>query len=46
MVRCTTLAALGDAAPALAPSLLIAGWAVREIGAASPLATDRVPVTA
>jgi uroporphyrin-III C-methyltransferase len=29
-VRCTTLAALGDAAPVLAPSLLIAGWAVRE----------------
>jgi uroporphyrin-III C-methyltransferase len=46
MVRCTTLAALGDAAPALAPSLLIAGWAVREIAAASPLATDSVPVTA
>jgi uroporphyrin-III C-methyltransferase len=46
MVRCTTLAALGDAAPALAPSLLIAGWAVREIAAAIPLATDGVPVTA
>jgi uroporphyrin-III C-methyltransferase len=29
-VFCTTLAALGDAAPVLAPSLLIAGWAVRE----------------
>ena len=28
-VRRTTLAALGDAEPVLAPSLLIAGWAVR-----------------
>ena len=33
-IRCTTLAALGDAEPTLAPSLLIAGWAVREIAAA------------
>jgi uroporphyrin-III C-methyltransferase / precorrin-2 dehydrogenase / sirohydrochlorin ferrochelatase len=32
-IRCTTLGALGDAAPALAPSLLIAGWAVRESAA-------------
>ncbi|MGD0731042.1 MAG: siroheme synthase CysG [Terracidiphilus sp.] len=32
-VRCTTLAALGDAEPTLAPSLLIAGWVVREIAA-------------
>jgi siroheme synthase len=29
-IRTTTLAALGDAAPALAPSLLIAGWALLE----------------
>jgi uroporphyrin-III C-methyltransferase/precorrin-2 dehydrogenase/sirohydrochlorin ferrochelatase len=29
----TTLAKLGDAAPALAPSLLIAGWAIRESSA-------------
>jgi uroporphyrin-III C-methyltransferase/precorrin-2 dehydrogenase/sirohydrochlorin ferrochelatase len=29
-VHRTTLAALGDAPPTLAPSLLIAGWAVRE----------------
>ena len=29
----TTLAALGQAAPTAAPSLLIAGWAVREIAA-------------
>ena len=46
MVQWSTLAALGDAAPALAPSLLIAGWAVREIAAASLLATDGIPVTA
>jgi uroporphyrin-III C-methyltransferase/precorrin-2 dehydrogenase/sirohydrochlorin ferrochelatase len=30
-VRCTTLAFLGEAAATAAPSLLIAGWAVREI---------------
>jgi uroporphyrin-III C-methyltransferase len=29
----TTLGALGDAEPALAPSVLIAGWAVQKIGA-------------
>ena len=34
----TTLGALGDAEPTLAPSLLIAGWAVREMDAASSLA--------
>jgi uroporphyrin-III C-methyltransferase/precorrin-2 dehydrogenase/sirohydrochlorin ferrochelatase len=33
-VRTTTLAALGDAEPALAPSLLIAGWALLESSAA------------
>jgi uroporphyrin-III C-methyltransferase/precorrin-2 dehydrogenase/sirohydrochlorin ferrochelatase len=33
-LRYTTLAALGDAVPALAPSLLIAGWALRESTAA------------
>jgi uroporphyrin-III C-methyltransferase len=33
-IRYTTLAALGDAEPTLAPSLLIAGWVVREIAAA------------
>ncbi len=33
-IRCTTLAALGDADPVPAPSLLIAGWAVREPAAA------------
>jgi len=44
-VRCTTLAALGDAEPAPAPSLLIAGWAVREIAAAEQLAAKGVPVS-
>lgn len=36
-IRYTTLAELGEAAPALAPSLLIAGWAVQE-SAACPTA--------
>jgi uroporphyrin-III C-methyltransferase / precorrin-2 dehydrogenase / sirohydrochlorin ferrochelatase len=45
-IRCTTLAALGDAEPTLAPSLLIAGWAVREIAAAHQLAANGVQVTA
>ncbi len=45
-IRCTTLAALGDAEPTLAPSLLIAGWAIREIAAAHRLAASGVPVTA
>jgi uroporphyrin-III C-methyltransferase len=44
-VRCTTLAALGDAAHTLAPSLLIAGWAVREIAAANQLAAKCISVT-
>ena len=33
-LRCTTLAALGNAEPVDAPSLLIAGWALRESSAA------------
>jgi uroporphyrin-III C-methyltransferase/precorrin-2 dehydrogenase/sirohydrochlorin ferrochelatase len=45
-VRCSTLAALGDAEPTLAPSLLIAGWAVREMAAANQLTATGVPVTA
>jgi uroporphyrin-III C-methyltransferase/precorrin-2 dehydrogenase/sirohydrochlorin ferrochelatase len=32
----TTLGALGKVEPAAAPSLLIAGWAVRELGATGP----------
>jgi uroporphyrin-III C-methyltransferase / precorrin-2 dehydrogenase / sirohydrochlorin ferrochelatase len=45
-VRCTTLAALGEAEPALAPSLLIAGWAVRETTATALAAHDGIQVTA
>jgi uroporphyrin-III C-methyltransferase/precorrin-2 dehydrogenase/sirohydrochlorin ferrochelatase len=44
-VRWTTLATLGDAEPVPAPSLLIAGWAVRE-SAAMQLAADGDSVTA
>jgi siroheme synthase len=32
-VKCSTLAALGDEAPMPAPSVLLAGWAVRETAA-------------
>jgi uroporphyrin-III C-methyltransferase/precorrin-2 dehydrogenase/sirohydrochlorin ferrochelatase len=42
----STLAALGNAAPALAPSLLIAGWAVRESCLAFQAVEMDVPVTA
>jgi uroporphyrin-III C-methyltransferase/precorrin-2 dehydrogenase/sirohydrochlorin ferrochelatase len=42
----TTLANLGAAAPARAPSLLIAGWALRESPAAWRTADDGVTVTA
>jgi uroporphyrin-III C-methyltransferase len=45
-VRYTTLAALGDATPTLAPSLLIAGWAVRQIAATNQLAAYSFSVTA
>ena len=45
-VRCTTLGALGDAEPTLAPSLLIAGWAVREIATHRSLAANGVSITA
>jgi uroporphyrin-III C-methyltransferase len=44
-IRRTTLAALGDAEPTLAPSLLIAGWAVGEKAAEYQAATGGVPVT-
>jgi uroporphyrin-III C-methyltransferase len=43
-IRYTTLAALGDAAPTQAPSLLIAGWAVRESSTAFSSAEDRTSV--
>ena len=42
-VRYTTLTALGASEPSLAPSLLIAGWAVRQIAAAIHPAADSVP---
>jgi uroporphyrin-III C-methyltransferase len=45
-VRCTTLAALGDAEPTRAPSLLIAGWAVRDLVAADRAAADTVSIPA
>jgi uroporphyrin-III C-methyltransferase len=42
----TTLGALGDAEPALAPSLLIAGWGVRQIATNACPAEAAIPVTA
>ncbi len=36
-IQHTTLGSLGEAAPALAPSLLLAGWAVRQSPAARPM---------
>ncbi|MGA3010350.1 MAG: siroheme synthase CysG [Terracidiphilus sp.] len=42
----STLAALGDTAPALAPSLLIAGWTIRESCASYQAGEIGVPVTA
>lgn len=41
-VRCTTLAALGDEAPLPAPSVLLAGWAVREIAVADAAISAQV----
>ena len=45
-LRRTTLGALADAEPVPAPSLLIAGWAVREIAGAGHEAASGVSVTA
>ncbi len=42
----TTLAALCEAAPTAAPSLLIAGWALRELAAASQPAAEGLSITA
>lgn len=42
----TTLAALGSAAPVPAPSLLIAGWTVREAATAAPAAQEAVATPA
>jgi uroporphyrin-III C-methyltransferase/precorrin-2 dehydrogenase/sirohydrochlorin ferrochelatase len=44
-IRLTTLGALGDAAPMLAPSLLIAGWAVAESSMRLDQAEETVPAT-
>jgi uroporphyrin-III C-methyltransferase len=45
-IRCTTLAALGGLAPIPAPSLLIAGWTVRNIRATTQLVANSAQVTA
>jgi len=45
-VHYTTLGALGDAEPALAPSLLIAGWAVRDVAANACRAQVRIQMIA
>jgi uroporphyrin-III C-methyltransferase/precorrin-2 dehydrogenase/sirohydrochlorin ferrochelatase len=45
-IRCTTLAALGDAEPIPAPSLLIAGWAIRESALIQQPAADGASVKA
>ncbi len=45
-IRCMTLATLGDAEPAPTPSLLIAGWAIRESAAIQQAPADGVSVTA
>jgi uroporphyrin-III C-methyltransferase/precorrin-2 dehydrogenase/sirohydrochlorin ferrochelatase len=45
-IRCTTLAALGDAEPVPAPSLLIAGWAIRESALIQQSAADGASVKA
>jgi uroporphyrin-III C-methyltransferase/precorrin-2 dehydrogenase/sirohydrochlorin ferrochelatase len=43
-VQSTTLAALGDCEPAIAPSLLLAGWAVRDVPATDNAAVDLIAV--
>ena len=45
-IRCTTLAALGDAEPVPAPSLLLAGWAIRESAAFQRCSADGAKITA
>jgi uroporphyrin-III C-methyltransferase len=45
-IRCTTLAALGDAEPVPAPSLLIAGWAIRESAAIQQCAAEGASIRA
>jgi len=45
-VSCTTLGALGEAAPALAPSLLVAGWALRDAAVGENAVQEAIQVTA
>jgi uroporphyrin-III C-methyltransferase/precorrin-2 dehydrogenase/sirohydrochlorin ferrochelatase len=45
-IRCTTLAALGDAEPVPAPSLLLAGWAIRESAVFQRCSADGAKITA
>ena len=45
-IRYTTLAALGDATPTHAPSILIAGWAVRETSSAVSMVEEPISLTA
>jgi uroporphyrin-III C-methyltransferase len=45
-IRCTTLAELGSLAPIPAPSLLIAGWTVRNIAAATQFVANSNQVRA
>jgi uroporphyrin-III C-methyltransferase len=45
-VVCTSLGALGEAPPAVAPSLLIAGWAVRDVAAAASAVQFAIQATA
>ena len=42
----TTLGELGDASAAAAPSILLAGWAIRNAAAALARAQDAIAVTA
>ena len=42
----TTLAELGDAAPAAAPSILLAGWAIRDAASAAARAQQAMAATA
>lgn len=44
-IRCTTLAALGDLDPVPAPSLLIAGWTLRESAAQAQSAAGAIEVS-
>ncbi|HEY1985593.1 MAG TPA: siroheme synthase CysG [Terracidiphilus sp.] len=45
-VYCTTLGRLGESAPAQAPSVLLAGWAIRAAATAQLYAEERITATA